>query len=56
MFTLWLPPKVCDHGSQSTMTGRCAARNGQSWRIIRWFADSIRCVFSTPLGAPVERR
>ncbi len=51
---LWLPPNVWLHGSQSTMTGRSAARNGHACRIICWLADSIRCVFSTPLGAPVE--
>ena len=54
MFTLWLPPNVCDHGSQSTITGRSSARNGQACWIIRWFADIMRCVFSTPFGAPVE--
>ena len=51
---LWLPPKVWLHGSQSTITGRSAARNGHTWRIICWLADSIRCVFSTPFGAPVD--
>ena len=54
MFTLWLPPNVCDHGSQSTITGRSAARNGHTCRIICWFAASIRCVFSTPFGVPVD--
>src|SRR5712691_1129779 len=51
---LWLPPKVWLHGSQSTINGRCSARNGQTCRIICWFDASIRCVFSTPLGVPVE--
>ena len=54
MFTLWLPPKVWLHGSQSTITGRSAARNGHTCRIICWLAASIRCVLSTPLGVPVE--
>ena len=54
MFRLWLPPKVWLHGSQSTITGRSAARNGHTWRIICWLADSIRWVLSTPFGVPVE--
>ncbi len=54
MFTLWLPPKVWLHGSQSTMTGRSPARKGQACLIICWFAASIRWVLSTPLGAPVD--
>jgi hypothetical protein len=54
MFALWLPPKVWLHGSQSSSTGGSAARNGQTTRIIRWFAQSIRWVFSTPFGPPVD--
>ena len=54
MFTLWLPPKVWRHGSQSTITGRSTARNGHACRIICWFAASIRWVFSTPFGVPVD--
>jgi hypothetical protein len=54
MFTLWLPPNVWLHGSQSTISGRSAARNGHARRIIAWFAASIWWVFSTPLGAPVD--
>jgi len=42
MFMLWLPPKVWLHGSQSTITGRSAVRNGHTCRIICWLADSIR--------------
>ena len=34
MFTLWLPPKVWLHGSQSTITGRSPSRNGHTWKII----------------------
>src|SRR5256886_7129561 len=44
MFTLWLPPKVWLHGSQSTITGRSVRRNGQACRIICWLAASIRWV------------
>jgi hypothetical protein len=54
MFTLWLPPNVWLHGSQSTITGRSARRNGQACRIICWLAASIRWVLRTPFGAPVE--
>ena len=54
MFTLWLPPKVWLHGSQSTITGRSVRRNGQACRIICWLAASIRWVLSTPFGVPVE--
>jgi len=54
MFTLWLPPNVWLHGSQSTITGRSAARNGHTWAIICWLAASIRWVFRTPFGVPVE--
>ena len=54
MFTSWLPPNVWLQGSQSTSTGLWSARNGQTCRICCWLAASIRCVFSTPLGLPVE--
>ncbi|HEY5397136.1 MAG TPA: hypothetical protein VIL16_17255 [Trebonia sp.] len=53
-FTLWLPPNVWLHGSQSTITGRSAARNGHACRIICWLAASIRWVLITPLGVPVD--
>ena len=54
MFTLWLPPNVWLHGSQSTITGRSWRRKGQACPIIRWLAASIRWVFSTPFGDPVD--
>jgi hypothetical protein len=54
MLRLWLPPNVWLHGSQSTITGRSAARNGHACRIICWFAASIRYVLSTPFGVPVD--
>src|ERR1700753_2455885 len=54
MFRLWLRPKVWLHGSQSTMTGGSAARNGHTGRITCWLAASIRWVLSTPLGTPVD--
>ena len=54
MLMSWLPPNVWLHGSQSTMTGRSLARNGHACCIITWLADSIPCVFRTPLGSPVE--
>lgn len=41
-------------GSQSTVTGGASARNGQSAAIAAWFAQSIRCVLTTPRGVPVE--
>ena len=50
MFTLWLPPNVWLHGSQSTTTGGSSARNGQTWRIACWLAHSIRCVVVTAFG------
>ena len=54
MLMSWLPPNVWLHGSQSTMTGRALVRNGHTCSIICMLAVSIRCVFSTPLGIPVE--
>lgn len=52
--TLWLPPKVWLHGSQSSSTGGCSARNGHTWSIACWLAHSIRCVVRTALGSPVD--
>ena len=54
MPTLWLPPKVWFQGSQSTSTGGSSASAGKHWRIICWFAHSMRCVLMTPLGSLVE--
>ncbi len=51
---LWLPPKVWFHGSQSTSTGGASARNAKHWRIICWFAHSMRWVLTTALGSLVE--
>ena len=51
---LWLPPKVWLHGSQSTTTGGCSARNGQHAARLSWLAVSMRWVLTTPLGRPVE--
>jgi len=51
---LWLPPKVWFHGSQSTSTGGSSPSCGKHWRIICWFAQSIRCVLITPLGSLVD--
>ena len=51
---MWLPPKVWFHGSQSTSTGGSSASGGKHWRIICWFAHSMRCVLITPLGSLVE--
>jgi hypothetical protein len=54
MPTLWLPPKVWFHGSQSTSTGGSSARKPMHWRSICWLAQIIRCVLITPLGCLVE--
>ena len=42
------------HGSQSTSTGGSSASAGKHWRIICWFAHSMRCVLITPLGSFVD--
>jgi hypothetical protein len=54
MPTLWLPPKVWFHGSQSTSTGGTCPRCGKHCRIICWLLQSIRCVLITPFGSLVE--
>ncbi len=54
MPTLWLPPKVWFHGSQSTSTGGSSARKRRHWRSICWLAHHMRCVLITPLGTLVE--
>ena len=54
MPTLWLPPKVWLHGSQSSSTGGCSVRNGHTCSIACWLAHSIRCVVITALGSPVD--
>ena len=54
MLKLWLLPNVWLHGSQSTITGGRSARNGQPATIAAWFAQSIRCVLTTPFGVPVD--
>jgi hypothetical protein len=51
---LWLPPKVWFQGSQSTRTGGSSASVTKHWRIICWFAHSMRCVLMTPLGSFVD--
>jgi hypothetical protein len=50
----WLPPKQWFHGIQSTSTGGVVAVNGHTWASIRWLAQSIRWVVTTPFGRPVE--
>ena len=54
MPTLWLPPKVWFHGSQSTSTGGSSASAGIDWRICCWLAHHMRCVLITALGSLVE--
>ena len=54
MPTLWLPPKVWFHGSQSTSTGGVSPRLGKHCRIICWLLHSIRWVLITPFGSLVE--
>jgi len=54
MKKLWLPPKVWLQGSQSTTTGGRSRKNGQPAAMASWFVASMRCVLTTPFGAPVE--
>src|SRR6185312_3143957 len=54
MLKLWFAPNVWLHGNQSTITGGRSARNGQPATIAAWFAHSMRWVFTTPFGVPVE--
>src|ERR1043165_9636237 len=54
MPTLWLPPKVWFHGSQSTSTGGTSPSVGKHCRIICWLLHSMRCVLITPLGSLVH--
>ncbi len=51
---LWLPPKVWCQGSQSTITGGSAVSAGKRAWSIAWLELSIRWVFTTAFGTPVE--
>jgi hypothetical protein len=54
MPTLWLPPKVWFHGSQSTITGGSSCMKASTCAVICWLAQIMRWVLITPLGCPVE--
>lgn len=54
MPTLWLPPKVWFHGSQSTSTGGASPNTGKVCSSICWLAQSMRWVVTTALGSLVE--
>ncbi len=54
MPTLWLPPKVWFHGSQSSSTGGASPKQGKVCSSICWLLHSMRCVVVTALGCRVE--
>ncbi|MNT16903.1 hypothetical protein D3C72_1520290 [compost metagenome] len=54
MPTLWLPPKVWFHGSQSTSTGGSSPNTGNVCNSICWLEHSMRWVVITALGSLVE--